>query len=154
MSAICCWAMTDITHSSSLQTSVSPRMTGIKRFGIWYSDVEMTSRTSLFRAFEEAEWNWCSYDPGGVAVVHLKASVIVDSFLTTMGWSNVADDPIRMQHAFEGSFTSVNRAVSTRRPSQIKVSLTIFLEFRRCPQADLLPAFKTLRPRRARAREA
>ncbi len=74
----------------------------------------MTSRTSLFRTFEEAEWNWCSYDPGGVAVAHPKASVIVDSFLTTMGWSNVADDPIRMQHVFEGSFISVNGAVSTR----------------------------------------
>ncbi|KAH9177529.1 riboflavin synthase domain-like protein [Lactarius sanguifluus] len=37
-----------------------------------------------------------------VAVVHPKASPVdVDSFLTTMGWSNVADDPIRMQHVFE-----------------------------------------------------
>ncbi|KAH8996771.1 riboflavin synthase domain-like protein [Lactarius akahatsu] len=43
-----------------------------------------------------------AYDPGDVAVVHPKASLAdVDSFLVTMGWSNVADDPIRMQHVFE-----------------------------------------------------
>jgi sulfite reductase alpha subunit-like flavoprotein len=110
--------------------NVSPQMTGIKRFGIWFSDVEMSSRTSLLRAFEETEWNWCSYDPGDVAVVHPKASPVdVDSFLTTMNWSNVADEPIRLQHVFEGLFTCINEAISTRRLSQIKVSRTIFLEF-------------------------
>ena len=69
----------------------------------------MTSRAFLFKALEEAEWNWCSYDPGDVAVVHPKASPVdVDSFLTTMGWSNVADDPILLHQVFEGSFTSAN----------------------------------------------
>ena len=109
--------MTDITRLNSLQTSVSPRMTGIKRFGIWYSDVEMTSCTSSLRGFEEAEWNWCSYDPGDIAVVHPNASPMdVDSFLTTMNWTNVADEPIRIQHVFEGLSNSINEAASTRRP--------------------------------------
>jgi hypothetical protein len=48
-----------------------------------------------------------------------------------MNWSNVADEPIRIQHMFEGSSTSINEAASTRRPSQIKVFLTIFRKFRR-----------------------
>ena len=51
--------------------------------------------------------NQYSYDPGDVAVVHPEASPIdVETFLTTLGWSNAADDPIRIQHVFEGSFTS------------------------------------------------
>ncbi len=63
----------------------------------------MTSRTSLFRASEEGEWNWCSFDPGDIAVIHPKASPVdVDSFLATMGWSDVAEDPILIQHVFEG----------------------------------------------------
>jgi sulfite reductase alpha subunit-like flavoprotein len=49
----------------------------------------------------------CSYDPGDVAVIHPEASPIdVETFLTTLGWSNAADDPIRIQRVFEGSFTS------------------------------------------------
>ena len=53
-----------------------------------------------------------SYEPGDVAVVHPEASPVdVDSFLTTMGWSNVADDPIRIQLIFGGLFASTRPLV-------------------------------------------
>ncbi|KAH9072831.1 riboflavin synthase domain-like protein, partial [Lactarius deliciosus] len=59
----------------------------------WYQEV----RHLVFRCSDVL-----AYDPGDVAVVHPKASPVdVDSFLTTMGWSNVADDPIQMRHVFE-----------------------------------------------------
>ncbi|KAF8487214.1 hypothetical protein DFH94DRAFT_841580 [Russula ochroleuca] len=60
-------------------------MAGIKMFGISSFDVRMIS-----------------YDPGDVAVIHPEAYPIdVDAFLTTLGWSNSADEPIRMQHFYE-----------------------------------------------------
>lgn len=59
----------------------------------WYQEV----RHLVFRCGDDL-----AYDPGDVAVVHPKASPVdVDSFLTTMSWTNVADDPIRIQHVFE-----------------------------------------------------
>lgn len=59
----------------------------------WYQEV----RHLVFRCRDDLV-----YDPGDVAVVHPKASPMdVDSFLTTMNWSNVADEPIRIQHMFE-----------------------------------------------------
>ncbi|KAH9966182.1 riboflavin synthase domain-like protein [Lactifluus volemus] len=59
----------------------------------WYQDV----RHFQFRCQDDI-----AYDPGDVAVIHPEASPIdVDFFLTTLGWSNSADDPIRMKHVFD-----------------------------------------------------
>jgi len=59
----------------------------------WYQDV---------RHFEFRCQNVIAYDPGDVAVIHPEAAPIdVEFFLTGMGWSNSADDPIRIQHNFE-----------------------------------------------------
>ncbi|KAH9999199.1 riboflavin synthase domain-like protein [Russula compacta] len=60
----------------------------------WYQDV---------RHFEFRCQDDIAYDPGDVAVIHPEASPRdVDFFLTIMGWANAADDPIRIQHIFEG----------------------------------------------------
>ncbi|KAF8479036.1 riboflavin synthase domain-like protein [Russula ochroleuca] len=59
----------------------------------WYQDV---------RHFQFQCWDDIAYDPGDIAVIHPGAPPIdVDTFLTTLGWSNAADDPIRIQHIFE-----------------------------------------------------
>jgi sulfite reductase alpha subunit-like flavoprotein len=51
--------------------------------------------------------NELSYDPGDIAVIHPEACPAdVESLLTTMGWSNAADEPIRIERVFEGLFST------------------------------------------------
>jgi len=89
----------------------------------WYQEV----RHLVFRCGDDLDFE-LSRKLNGIGAAMTQAMLpwsirkrlpdVLDSFLTTMGssmgWSNVADDPIRMQHVFEGWFTSVNGAISTR----------------------------------------
>ncbi|TFY74580.1 hypothetical protein EWM64_g9432 [Hericium alpestre] len=74
----------------------------------WYQDV---------RHFELQCEDDIAYEPGDVAVIHPEASPIdVDSFLTTVGWANDADQPIRInQTLFDQSLPDHLPPVSTLR---------------------------------------
>jgi sulfite reductase alpha subunit-like flavoprotein len=47
--------------------------------------------------------NWDSYDPGDVAVIHPEIpSQDVDSFLSTVGWSDIADSVYTIDISLRG----------------------------------------------------
>ena len=145
-------------------------MIGIKMFGISSFGVKTTScRLSPSQYVQRELTTIFSYEPGDVAVIHPEASPVdVYGFLTTMGWSNVADDPIWIQHIFEGlftfrpfvrhtPFTNHHRSKSPRSSSSRLDSPCHFHAspgYQRDPQTVLLPTSQTFRHRRARAREA
>lgn len=131
----------------------------------WYQDVrhfEFRCQDDiayvLFYFLEEGCSNCHSYDPGDVAVIHPEASPVdVDLFLTTLGWSNSADDPIRVQRVFEGLSACLCWRVlrsSTLRPKPSRSSSSSFHPPRpffplsghqRYPQAVFLSASKAFR---------
>jgi sulfite reductase alpha subunit-like flavoprotein len=46
----------------------------------------------------------CRYEAGDVAIIHPEASDIdVESFLNSMGWANVADDPFTIENRMTGT---------------------------------------------------
>ncbi|KAI0288475.1 riboflavin synthase domain-like protein [Russula brevipes] len=104
----------------------------------WYQDV---------RHFEFRCQDDIAYDPGDVAVIHPEAfPVDVDSFLTRMGWSGAADDPIRIQPVFEDqSLPSHLPQVST-----LRVLFTRHLDIHAIPKRSF---FRLLKHFAADARE-
>ncbi|KAF8506798.1 riboflavin synthase domain-like protein [Russula emetica] len=96
----------------------------------WYQDV---------RHFEFQCQDDLAYDPGDVAVIHPEASPIdVDTFLTTLGWSNVADDPIRIQYIFE------DQSLPDHLPqvSTLRALFTRHLDINAVPKRSFFQVFK------------
>ncbi|KAI0295729.1 hypothetical protein BC826DRAFT_1007321 [Russula brevipes] len=96
----------------------------------WYQDV---------RHFEFRCQDDIAYDPGDVAVIHPEAfPTDVDSFLSRMGWSDAADDPIRIRHIFEDqSLPSHLPQVST-----LRVLFTRHLDIHAVPKRSFFRLLK------------
>ena len=78
----------------------------------WFQDVrhiEFKFQDNL-QCVQVTSWVWCPvatsvfrYEPGDVAVIHPQAaSVDVESFLSSIGWGNIADDPLTIEPRFSG----------------------------------------------------
>lgn len=51
----------------------------------------------------------CRYDPGDIAVIHPEAAPAdVETFLASIGYSNIADEPITIRHSLSGLHSFIN----------------------------------------------
>jgi sulfite reductase alpha subunit-like flavoprotein len=92
----------------------------------WYQDVrhiefsfneELTYTSPPSISFTSSRID--SYEPGDVAVIYPKLSEIeIDSFLISMGWANIADEPYNIIHALKGD--KIVRIVWCSHPEQIR----------------------------------
>jgi Sulfite reductase, alpha subunit (flavoprotein) len=71
------------------------------------------------------------FEPGDVAVIHPEASSEdIETFLSSMGWGNVADSPFTIKHTMQGAYLDVTD--SQERPDLLQTNrfLTIFPRLR------------------------